>query len=105
MHEYERYDAVGLAEKVRRGDVKPEELLEAALARIAERDPTLNAVVIPMVEEARAQLAAGLPEGPLRGVPFLLKDLYVHVAGVRTTNGCRLFEDYVADHDTEIAAR
>lgn len=105
LSEYESHDAVGLADLVRRGEVTPEELLDAALERMSERNPALNAVVIGMEDEARAALREGLPNGPLRGVPFLLKDLAVLYAGVRTTNGCRLFEDFVADHDSEITAR
>jgi Asp-tRNA(Asn)/Glu-tRNA(Gln) amidotransferase A subunit family amidase len=105
LNDYERYDGVGLAELVAHGDVKPEELLEAALTRMAERDRTLNSVVIPMVEHAHAAIAAGLPAGPLRGVPYLVKDLYANVRGVRTTHGCRLFEDYVPDYDSEMTLR
>ena len=73
LPEYESYDAVGLAELVRRGEVSASELLDAAVARAAERNPTLNAVVIDLEKEARSAIAAGLPEGPLTGVPFLLK--------------------------------
>ena len=105
MNDYERYDGLGLAELVARGDVKPEELLEAALTRMAERDRTLNAVVIPMIEQARAAIDAGLPAGDFRGVPYLIKDLYADVAGVRMTNGCRLFSDHVSDHDAEMTIR
>ncbi|MEN8181128.1 MAG: amidase [Myxococcota bacterium] len=103
--EYAAHDALGLAGLVARGDVSPEELLEAALARARATNGTLNAIVIPMVEEAHRSLAAGLPEGPLRGVPYLLKDLHAFYAGVRLTNGCRLFEDFVPDHDSEIVTR
>jgi amidase/6-aminohexanoate-cyclic-dimer hydrolase len=103
--EYESYDALGLAELVRSGDVTPDELLDAALVRMQERNPALNAVVIPMPDEARAAIAAGLPDGPLRGVPFLLKDLALLYSGVRTTHGCRFFADNVADHDSELVAR
>ncbi|MBW2229166.1 MAG: amidase [Deltaproteobacteria bacterium] len=103
--EYESYDAVGLADLVRRGEVTPEEVLDAALERLAERNPSLNAIAIPMHEEARATLREGIPNGPLRGVPFLLKDLAVLYEGVRTTNGCRFFADNVADHDSEITMR
>lgn len=105
MKEYERYDGLGLAELVARGEVEAEELLDAALARMSQRDPTLNAVVIPMADEARAAVEKGLPDGPFQGVPFLVKDLYTHVKGVRTTNGCRLFRDFVPDHDAEMTVR
>jgi amidase/6-aminohexanoate-cyclic-dimer hydrolase len=103
--EYERYDAIGLADLIRRREVTPEEVLDAALERMAERDPKLNSVVISMEDEALATLRDGVPAGPLRGVPFLLKDLAVLYAGVRTTNGCRLFADAVADHDSEMTLR
>ena len=70
MNDYEGHDALGLAELVRRGETSPTELLDAALARIDARNPALNAVVTPLLDAARAQIAAGLPDGPFTGVPF-----------------------------------
>ncbi len=105
FEEYAAHDALGLAALVRAGELTPDELLDAALASMARHNPALNAVVIPMLDEARSYLDAGLPDGPFRGVPFLLKDLYVLCEGVRTTNGCRFFEHNVADHDSELVAR
>ncbi|MCH2171790.1 amidase [Myxococcota bacterium] len=105
FNEYESYDALGLAELVRNGEISPNEILDEALARMDALNPTLNAIVIPMQEQARASIQNGLPEGPLRGVPFLLKDLAVLYAGVPTTHGCRLFSDHVPDHDSEIVIR
>ena len=75
LSDYETYDAMGLAELVRKGDVTPMELLECAIERVDRHNPVLNAVVLPMYEEARSRIEAGLPDGPLRGVPLLLKDL------------------------------
>ncbi len=103
--EYEQYDAVGLAELVRGGDVTASELLDAAIARCSERNPTLNAVVVDLEKEARAAIDAGLPEGPLRGVPYLLKDLYMLLEGAPITNGSRLYADCVPDHDSEYVRR
>jgi len=74
FQEYENYDALGLAELVAKGDVSAEELLEAAIERVERYNPSLNAVVTKMYDQARASIAAGLPQGPLKGVPFLLKD-------------------------------
>jgi Asp-tRNA(Asn)/Glu-tRNA(Gln) amidotransferase A subunit family amidase len=91
--EYERYDALGLADLVRRRQVTPDELLDAALARMAARNPTINAVVMPLEEYARNAIAAGLPEGPFRGVPYLMKDLTASIAGVAMTRGSRFFAD------------
>ena len=82
--EYETYDAVGLAQLVRRRQVTPTELLEAAIERVEARNPTVNAVVLTLYDRARKAIADGLPDGPLRGVPYPLKDLTASLAGVRT---------------------
>lgn len=103
--DYESLDAIGLAERVRSGDVHPAELLDSAMERATDRNPTLNAIVIDMEKQARSAIEAGLPDGPLRGVPFLLKDLHLLYEGERSTNGCRLFRDNVADHDSELVER
>ncbi len=55
--------------------MRPEETLDAAVARIESLNPRLNAVVHTMYDEARRTIAAGLPEGAFAGVPFMLKDL------------------------------
>jgi amidase/6-aminohexanoate-cyclic-dimer hydrolase len=103
--DYADYDALGLAALVARGEVCAEELLDEAVERMERLNPVLNAVVIPMVDEARATLRADLPQGPLTGVPFLLKDLALNYAGVATTHGCRIFADHVPDHDSELVSR
>jgi Asp-tRNA(Asn)/Glu-tRNA(Gln) amidotransferase A subunit family amidase len=91
--DYEQFDGVGLADLVRRGKVTPTQLLEAAIERVEARNPALNAVVMPLYDHARRAIADGLPDGPLRGVPFLVKDLTAVVAGVRMTRGSRFFAD------------
>jgi amidase len=68
-------DATAQAEAVRRGDVTPLELVEAAIARIERLDPQLNAVIHRHFDRAREEAQGPLPDGPFRGVPFLLKDL------------------------------
>lgn len=105
FNEYEEYDALGLAELVRQRHVSPQELLDAAIERVTARDTAINAVVTAMYDHARAALAAGLPSGPFTGVPFMLKDLGVFFAGVRTSNGSRLFAEFVPDHDSTIVER
>lgn len=82
-------DAVGLAAHVKAGDVTAAELLEAAIARAEAVQPALNFVAQWCPDRARALALAPLPQGPLAGVPFLVKDLGVHVAGVRTGSGSR----------------
>src|SRR5258706_10874758 len=91
--EYEQYDALGFAELVRRKEVTPAELLEAAIGRVEARNPAVNAVIMKLYDYGRKAIADGLPDGPLRGVPFLMKDLTSPVAGVRMTRGSRFFAD------------
>ncbi len=103
--EFERYDGLGLAELIRTKEVTVEEVLAATLERIEARNPAINAVVTRMDEQARAAIRAGLPDGPFKGVPYLLKDLGALYTGVVTSNGSNLFASYLADHDSEIVAR
>ena len=91
--DYERYDAAGLADLVRRKQVTPGELLEAAIERVQARNGAINAVTMPLYDYARAAIAAGLPEGPFTGVPFLMKDLTAAIAGVPMTRSSRFFAD------------
>jgi amidase len=98
-------DATAQAELVRKKEVKAIELVEAAIERIEQLNPTLNAVVTPMYEQARETARGKLPKGPFAGVPYLLKDLLAFYAGVRMTFGSRLFSSYVPDHDSELVMR
>ena len=68
-------------------------------------NPTINAVITPMYERARAAASGDLTEGPFMGVPFLLKDIFAAYAGVRMTSGSAFLRDYVPDHDSELVAR
>jgi len=87
-------DACGQAELVRRGEASPSELVEAAIARIEATNPALNAVITPLFGEARAAAASPeLPDGPFRGVPFLLKDLGIEQAGQPYCMGNRALHD------------
>jgi amidase len=104
--DYEQYDALGLADLVRRRKVTPGELLEAAIERVEARNPALNAVVMKLYDHGRKAITDGLPDGPLRGVPFLMKDLTSAVAGVAMTRGSRFFADTpVAAADSEHVQR
>ncbi|MFJ8861394.1 amidase [Streptomyces sp. NPDC102451] len=100
-----RPDAVATAEAVRSGASDARTVTEEAIARIQALDPALGAVVHTRFEAARADVAAGLPDGPLRGVPMLVKDLGTDVAGLPATGGSRLFADVTARHDSELVAR
>src|SRR5213594_2197368 len=89
--DYEQYDAPGLAALVKSGTVTPLELLESAIALVEARNPKINAVVMRRYDYGRKQIADGLPDGPFRGVPFVLKDLTAVLAGVPMTRGSRFF--------------
>lgn len=86
--EYVERDGLGLAERVRGGEVSAAELLEVARARADRINPMINAIGTRLDERA-AERAAGPLDGPFAGVPFLLKDLHQHLAGVPTTAGSR----------------
>jgi amidase len=99
------YDAVGLAGLVRSGKISAAEVVEEAIARIERTNPALNAVVTPMYDQARRAAAGALPDGPLRGVPFLLKDLGASCEGVSLSDGSRFCAGVVADHDSTLVRR
>jgi amidase len=103
--EYAQHDAIGLAALVEKGDVSPAELVEAAIEGVERCNGALNAVVHKAYDEARASAARDLPAGPFRGVPMLVKDLDVMVAGWPRTCGSRFCRDLVDDADSGLVAR
>lgn len=100
--DYQAQDATGLAALIAKREVSATEVLDAALARAAAVNPTLNAIILSLEDQARAQVAGGTPAGPLGGVPWLIKDISAQVAGTPTTSGSRLFKDNVASADSAI---
>ena len=103
--EYSEYDGLGLGELVKKGEVTPSELTEAAIERVERHNPALNAVVYKGYEDARAAAKGVLPGGPFKGVPFLIKDLGTEVKGWPRTSGSRFVSDIVDNHDSELVAR
>jgi 6-aminohexanoate-cyclic-dimer hydrolase len=103
--EYDRYDAMGLAQLVRERQVTAQELLEEAIERAERVNPQLNALICKRFDQARAAARDGLPDGPFSGVPFLVKDLGPALAGIPMTSGSRYFRDYVPADDDEFVAR
>ncbi len=103
--EYSNFDAVGLAELVRTKQVHPRELVEAAIERIEHYNPQLNAVVHKMYNRAVAQADGALPDGPLAGVPFLLKDLIALYPGEPTTGSSRYLQFHIAQEETTMVRR
>ncbi len=103
--------ATWMARAIREREVSAVELVEAHAARIAERHGEINAIVLPRIEEARAEaaradaaLARGEDAGPLHGVPFTVKEV-VPVAGMASRNGSLLVEPRVADADAVVVRR
>lgn len=103
--DYSKYDGLGLAALVKRGEVTPAELLDEAIARTEAINPKINAVIMKHYDEARAQITRGLPDGLFKGVPFLLKDLHLLLEGTVTTYGSALYQGYRAGHNSTLTQR
>jgi amidase len=103
--EYDRLDGVALADLVRRGELSAAEVTEAAIARVAQRNPRLNAVVRPLEALARDVARRIDPTAPFAGVPMLIKDLQSTIAGIPTSHGTRPMQQVLPDHDSEIIVR
>lgn len=101
FEEYQKYDALDLADLVRRKQITAGELAELAIAWAEAINPSINAVIQPLYELGR-QMAADGPSGPFGGVPFLIKDLGVHIKGTPLSNGSRGFKGQISDTDSRI---
>ncbi len=98
-------DATALAALVAAGDVTPLELVDGAIERIEALNPQLNAVIFELFDRARDEARGTLPDGPFRGVPFLLKDLMCELAGTPYADGTAFSGEYVSVTDQALAAR
>ena len=105
LPEYDGLDGLAIADLVRRRELSAADVTEAALARMAARNPRLNAVVRPLDAMARAMAAKVDLDAPFAGVPMLIKDLMTTIAGVPTSNGTRVLQSIIPDHDSELVAR
>jgi amidase len=103
--EYQQYDATGLAGLVRRGDVTPRELLENALAIAEKVNPRINAIIHPLYEEGYRMVDELPTEAPLRGVPFLLKDLTLEWSGTPLRSGNKGYLQYISSADSHYVER
>lgn len=103
--DYGDYDGLGLAELVRTRQVSPTDLVDTALDAIERLNPTVNCVVQTLREQALAEIAAGLPYGPFRGVPFLVKEFGMHFRGMVSSAGSRLAAGYRHAQDSEMMKR
>ena len=105
MDELFECDAMELAARIRAGEVTPQEMLEASLARAERLNPTLHAIVHIRKEKARELIGSTSAEAPLYGVPTLLKDLGAEARDFPSHNGSRLYRDTVYSYDSSIYTR
>ena len=103
FNHYRAFDALGLAQAIRRRDLSRREVLDATLARLHAVNPRVNAVTY--LHQAAAHQAGGETQGPFAGVPYFIKDLHAPVAGMPLTHGSRLFAGDVHHFDSETVAR
>ncbi|MCB0874593.1 MAG: amidase [Solirubrobacterales bacterium] len=102
-----RMDATAQAELVSSGEASPGELIEAAIERAERVNPEINAVIHDLSETARAAASGDLPDGPFKGVPFLLKDLGAANAGEPLHMGMKVLKEanFHSPLDTTLAQR
>tara|TARA_R110002073_G_scaffold85978_15_gene204283 strand:- start:6371 stop:7843 length:1473 start_codon:yes stop_codon:yes gene_type:complete len=105
LSEYCHYDALGLAQLIRQNDVTPGELANLALQAIKRLNPELNGVIECFDDQLDVLSLPALQDKPFAGVPFLVKDLILHLEGRRSEMGSRLCQGIVAPHDTYLAER
>ena len=99
-----------LAAKIRQKELSPVEVVQAHLDRIAQLNPTLNAIVffaddpLELARQAEAAIMRGDDLGPLHGVPFTLKDC-IETAGMRMSLGSKVYDGYISQQDAEVYTR
>jgi amidase len=101
VEEYASLDATALAELIRSGQVTAAEVEETAREAIAAMNPTVNGLVGSLFERPLAMNSSGT----FAGVPFLVKDLAIHTAGVPCELGSRLARGFTLGHDTILMTR
>lgn len=104
LSEYTSYDAIGLSRLVANGEISATELSEAARKAAEAVNPSINAVIEHWSIEDSGYATKPLT-GPLSGVPFLIKDLAISMAGKRAELGSRLAEGLIAPEDSWLMAR
>lgn len=105
LDEYSNYDGLGLAQLVKDKEVTPKELRDLALDAISLLNPKLNSVSQVLKEDSENELSKGIAKGPFEGVPFLIKELVLHKANIRTNMGSKLAEGLTFPVDSELMRR
>lgn len=96
ISELAKLDGLGLAEKIRHGELSAREAIETAISHIEMLDGPINAVITRVFERALVRADQGAGKGPFAGVPYLLKDL-LDYKGVRLTKGSRSSMNHISD--------
>jgi len=105
LSEYCSHDASGLAELVRTGEVTALELAKLALEGINILNPDLNAVLEVFDDQLEKLAETGTKDAPFLGVPFLVKDLILHIGGRKNEMGSRLCQGLVSPNNTHLATK
>lgn len=105
FEEYRKYDGLGLAKLIRKREVTATELVEVAVTRAESVNPTINAIIHPLYDMAKEMAKNADPESPFAGIPFLVKDLGLEIAGAPLSAGSRGYRDYVSKEDSYIVER
>ena len=105
FNEYDKFDAIGLAGLIKKKEVSPLEVMESCIDRINEGIPKLNSVIATKDDKIYEIINKTIPEGPLGGVPFLLKDLNTHCVDMPATNGCAAFKEFYPKKDSILVSR
>jgi amidase len=102
LSEYVQYDALGLAALVAKREVSGAELRAAALQAIDAVNPLINAVIEHWPADACGVAGTGGADGTFAGVPFLIKDVAITMAGKRMELGSRIAAGHVAAADSNL---
>lgn len=105
MDDFTGLDLSAQAALVKTAQVTAEELLEAAIRRAGKINSQVNAIIRPLHDEARREARDADKDSLFAGAPFLVKDLYCHIAGVPTTGASEITKDFVPVHDSELMRR
>ncbi|WP_421378838.1 amidase family protein [Bacillus salacetis] len=105
LNEYQQYDGLGLASLIRKGEITPKELIESAIEKIEELNPSLNTVIHKMYEEAEETLKSLELSSTFAGVPVLLKNAQQDIKGHPLTLGAKILSGYISDVDAEYVRR
>ncbi|MDX1942666.1 MAG: amidase family protein [Saprospiraceae bacterium] len=105
FQEYRKYDALGLAKLVQKKEITPLELVEIAIQRAEAVNPKINAIIYKMYDQAKDMAKQADINAPFAGVPFLIKDIGIHIKNEPLTRGCKAWKGYKSSEDSLIVEK